>query len=164
MKYLLILFSMLFILGCKGSDGDDGTASVIITADTTFKSSTFALGCFVVTSSNTTCLCYESNTGYTGTASGSGTCKDFASSVNLVADQTVLSAVAAGGHNWCIAKTSAVAQNCMTAGVTGTVTVTISSGESGSNEFVVLPKNGDNGVATAFTLTYGSTSAAFAAN
>ncbi len=162
MKYLVIALSMLFVIGCKGSDGDDGTANVTITANSTFTSSSFALGCFVVSDSDTSCLCYESGTGYTGTATGSTSCSSYSSSVNLVADQSIFSSAAAGDHTWCLTTDTSV--DCLNSGMTGTATVTVNSGESGSSDLGVLPKDGDDGAAKAFTITFSSTSATFAAD
>ncbi len=164
MKYLVIILSMLFVLGCKGSDGDDGTANVTITADSTFTSSASVLGCFIVSDSDTSCLCYEGGTGYTGTAASSSFCSNYGSidGLTLVADQTVFSSAAAGDHTWCMTTSASV--DCTTGGTTGTVAVTVNSGESGSSDLVVLPKDGDNGAAKAFTLTFSSSTATITEN
>ncbi len=146
---------MLVLFGCKGTDGDDGKIGVTLTADATFKASSFAIGCFIVSNTETSCLCYESGTGYTGTATGSTTCQGYANDVTLVADTTTLSSVASGSHDYCISANSAV--NC-DSGTKDAVTLSANSGDDGSSTAMVLPENGEDGGDKSYTLTFSTSS------
>ena len=156
MKWLMSVLMILVLVGCKGSDGDDGKINVKLTGDTTFTNSAFAIGCFVIDSSTTRCLCAESGTYYTGTASGSVTCQGYASDVTMVDNNTSFTSVAAGDHTWNLTTTPGTDPS---ADKTGTVTLTATSGESGSSTAAVLPENGDNGADKTYTVTFTTTTA-----
>ena len=152
----------MFVLGCKGSDGDDGTANITISGNVDFKSSPFALGCLTVSETDTSCLFYESGTEYTGTASGSTYCNQFPDYVNLVALDTKLENVAIGPHDWCMTYDATV--DCTESGMTGTATISAKAGEDGGSEMGVLPKDGDNGAVKNYTLTFVLTTATIIEN
>ncbi|MCP4295303.1 MAG: hypothetical protein GY786_06830 [Proteobacteria bacterium] len=101
-KITAFLFLMIFIVGCK--KGEDGSIIITLTADSSFISagdSDFAVGCFVVSSTETQCICREDNVFQTGTG-GSGDCMYIASDGNtLVDNNTKISGVEAGSHYYC---------------------------------------------------------------
>ncbi|MBU2643331.1 hypothetical protein KKI24_01380 [bacterium] len=146
-SFLLLL--VLTLSGCKGTDGDDGKINITLSANSAFQNASYALGCFIVSNDQISCLCYEAGTGYTGTASGSTSCQGVASSVSLVALGTTISSIAAGDHNYCITTSASV--DCLS-GATGTATLTANSGSEGS--ISIPPKNGDDGDDKTYTITF----------
>ncbi len=159
MKWIISLMVFFMIAGCKGTDGDDGKINVTLTSSAAFKAETSALGCFVVTSSSTQCLCYESGIIQTGTAASSSFCKNVASSVTLVAEATKISDATAGDHKYCSSNNPSNWGTLCAAGDANTSTATLEkqSGESGGTTTVVLPKNGDDGGDNNYTVVYTDT-------
>ncbi|MDT8447261.1 MAG: hypothetical protein RRB13_10265 [bacterium] len=154
---LWVLFFAGLLVGCKGSDGDDGTINVTLTTATPFAESNNAIGCYIESSSSTQCICYENGTNYTGTASGSTFCANFASSVTLVAAGTQLSSQEAGEHLTCTTSDSTTNfDNFCASGDSNTTAVTLSvnAGESGGSDYGVVAKDGENGADKNYTLTF----------
>jgi len=147
---------ILALVGCKGSDGDDGSITVTLSGDSTFTNSAFALGCFVIDDSTTRCLCAESGTYFTGEAAGSVTCNGYKDDLTMVANGSEYSSVTAGSHNWYLTTTAGTDPST---DKTGTVTLTANSGDSGGTTAVVLPENGDDGADKTYTVTFTSTAA-----
>jgi hypothetical protein len=147
MKWLIHVLLILVLIGCKGTDGDDGKISVTLSATTIFTNQTFAQGCFVVNDNETSCLCYENN--MIRTDANPGACQ-VSSDITLVAEDSTLLDVEAGGHYYCF--TNNQANDCGDNLITKTLTV--NDGDAGSSEAVLLPKNGDDGDDKEYTLTF----------
>ncbi|MDX2470556.1 MAG: hypothetical protein QNL04_08265 [SAR324 cluster bacterium] len=100
--FLLMVVAVFVLVSCKGEDGADGSISITLESSAAFKASSFAIGCYVESGSNVSCLCYESGTIYTGTATDSTYCTYMASDVDLVAESTTLTSQTAGAHYTCM--------------------------------------------------------------
>lgn len=149
--------AVLVLMGCKGTDGDDGKISVTLTSSTAFRNSSAALGCFIVDSDTTQCLCYESGTIYTGTASGSSSCTNVASSLTLVAEGTKISDVTEGDHYYCSSTNNANWGTLCQDGDANTSTASLEK-QSGKEGTTGIPgTNGDSGDDNDYTILYTDT-------
>ncbi|MDX2471439.1 MAG: hypothetical protein QNL04_12770 [SAR324 cluster bacterium] len=156
--FLLLIMAAFIMVGCKGDDGADGTISVTLEASTDFTKSSvdFAIGCYIQSSSKTNCICQESGTEYTGTASGSSYCSNFASDVTLVASGTTYTNQAAGTHYTCSSSsTSDDFDNFCGSGDTNTTNATLAVNAGSSGSTGIPGKDGDVGALADYTILFG---------
>ncbi len=152
-KYLLIIsIASLFLFGCAEAEIDetsDDESSVTLNLGSSFKAGSFAIGCFIVDDSGASgiqCLCSEGGTEYTGTASGSTYCQQWATDVTFVADGTKISDPAVGDHYYCSTTDTSTDGDmntaCQSSGDANTSTATIEADTTYSITFTGAGSSG----------------------
>lgn len=145
---------MSILSGCKGNDGEDGDIKVTLMATKAFQKQSFAAGCFVVSSEEAYCLCYENGTEYTGDADGSSKCHYIVGSASLVTNYTDVSNLYEGQHSYCWTTDSSTLSTLCTTEDSSINYIYLEQERGEEAEYNLVPVDGEDGEDTDIRIMY----------